>query len=180
VATWPSGDAPGCSRSPGDALLGSRANATRVAVSGATRHVERNAPASRVESPCRSHASPSRRCSPAPNSHSASAVESDSRPQSSRTPISGASCLASVSRRSTQCFFLPSNFPIAAGDILSSSRSDATTRASSIGLAVFPGEFAARSRAFRSIPDTSSTTTGISLRPSPFHRASRLKPSRTS
>jgi hypothetical protein len=63
----------------------------------------------------------------------------------------------------------------------SSSRSEATTRASSIGLAVFMGVFARRSRAFIEMLDSvSSTTTGTSSNPSACQRESRLNPSMTS
>jgi hypothetical protein len=61
----------------------------------------------------------------------------------------------------------------------SSPASAATTRASSMGLAVFLGVLASRRRAFWAGPATGSTTTGTSPL-SPLHRARRLKPSRTS
>lgn len=62
----------------------------------------------------------------------------------------------------------------------SSSASARTTRASSMGLAVFEGALAWRSRAFIAGPSTGSRTTGTSVRPSALHAARRLKPSRTS
>jgi len=87
-----------------------------VGVSGAARYVASIASASRVESACRKIASPRRFCSVFPKADSPSAVVSESLPRSSRTPSSGANRRASVSRRSTQVFFRPRSFPMAAGE----------------------------------------------------------------
>lgn len=59
----------------------------------------------------------------------------------------------------------------------SSSRSEATTCASSMALRLRAGEFAASIEAFKAKPETPSTMTGISERPSFLQRAKRLKPS---
>lgn len=63
----------------------------------------------------------------------------------------------------------------------SSWRSEAATRASSMGLAVLWGVLADRSAAFIAAGlRAASTTTGTSARPSARQAARRLKPSRTS
>jgi hypothetical protein len=84
-------------------------------------------------------------------------------PLSTRWHNSGERRRAKRSRRSTQVFFRPSSFEIAVGESPSSSASEATTRASSMPLVVLRGEFAARIRALRAMPETGSTTTGTSL-----------------
>ncbi len=63
---------------------------------------------------------------------------------------------------------------------MSSSVSEATTRASSMGPEVFLAAFAESIRAFMATPDTGSSTTGTSFRPSHSQWLSRLKPSITS
>lgn len=62
----------------------------------------------------------------------------------------------------------------------SSSASEATTRASSMGPEVFRAALAERIRAFMAIPETGSSTTGTSLRLSLLQTTRRLKPSMTS
>jgi hypothetical protein len=69
---------------------------------------------------------------------------------------------------------------MAAGVSLFSSTSEATTLASSMGPEVFLVALAERSRAFMAKPETGSTTTGTSFRPSLFQTIRRLKPSMTS
>jgi hypothetical protein len=85
-----------------------------------------------------------------------------------------------VRRRWTQAFLRPRSLAIAVGLSPSSSVSEATTRASSMGPAVLRAALAARSRAFMATPETGSTTTGTSFRPSLFQTVRRLKPSMTS
>lgn len=180
VAVAPSAEPP-WSRAAGVAPLGSRTSASRVGASVEARQVARNASASREVSACRSTASPSRFCSARPKAESARAAVSESLPRSSRAAISGARRRASVSRRSTQRGFRPRILAMAVSESWSSSRREATTRASSIGLAVLAGVLASRRRAFMAARvSTASTTTGISPRPSARQRARRLNPSRTS
>jgi hypothetical protein len=69
---------------------------------------------------------------------------------------------------------------MAAGVSLSSSASEATTRASSMGPEVLRAALAERILAFMAIPETGSTTTGTSFRPSHCQTTMRLNPSMTS
>ena len=179
AAVAPRGEAP-CSCTRGWAVRGSRRSASRVGASAAARYVARNASVSRVVRAWRSTAVASRPCSAAVKAVSAQARVSDSRPRSTREASSGARRRASVRRRSTQAGFLPRSFAIADTEYPSSAASENTIRASSMGLAVFEGVLAWRRRAFIAGPSTGSTTTGTSVRPSPLHKARRLKPSRTS
>lgn len=168
------------SRGVGTALCGSRSRASRVAVSLVTRQAARNASASRVRRPWRVMVSASFGCSARGNAASAWAMVAESRPSSTYPAREAASRRPSIRRRSTQPRPRPSSLAICTGVRWSSSASERTTRASSIGLTVRRGALASSSRALRTTPDASSTTTGTCVCPSPVQRARRLKPSSTS
>lgn len=116
-------------------------------------------------------------CSRPPKAQSCNATVIDRLPPSSRQPSSGARRRARVRRRLTHVVLWSSNLAMAAGLSLSSSVSDATTRASSMGPELLRAALAAKSRAFIAMPRTGSTTTGISFRPSLRQAKKRLKPS---
>jgi hypothetical protein len=178
-AVGPRGETTG-SRGGGTALCGSRSSASRVAASGARRHVARNASASRVRRPWRVMASPNFTCSARGNAARACAMVAESRPSSTCAASGAASRRPSIKRRSTQPRPRPSSLAICVGVRWSSSASERTMRASSIGLSVRRGALASSSRALRTTPGASSTTTGTCVCPSPVQLARRLKPSSTS
>jgi len=178
-AVGPRGEA-SWSRGRGCAESGSRRSASRVTLSGAARYVATKASASRVRRACRRTASARRFCSEGPKGQRVNATESDRLPVSRRILSSEMRRRVKRSRRSTQVFFRPRSFEIAAGERRSSSDREATTRASSIGLVVLGGELASRIRALEAKPLTGSRTTGTFCRPSLRHWARRLNPSRTS
>ena len=164
----------------GVALRGSRSRASRLAGSGVARQVARKASASRERRPCRSMTAASRGCSPRGTVASVAAVVAESRPSSTCRARSGASRRPRVRRRSTQPRPRSRSRAICAGDSWSSSLSERTTRASSIGLRVRRGALASSSRALATTPGASSTTTGTCVCPSRTHWVRRLKPSSTS
>lgn len=145
----------------------------------ATGQAAQRAWASRVRRPCLWIASARRRWSAVASEQSAHAVVVERCPTSTRAASSGASLRARRRRRSTQPRPWPTALPMASG-VRPSSASERTMRASSMELAVRRGELAARMQAFCASPPTASTTTGTVVRPSAFHRESRLWPSRTS
>lgn len=173
------GQAPG-SGAVGPARRGSRRRASRVAGSTVVRHAARNASASRVRSPWRSMVSARRRWSAAGTAHRPYATVAVRAPASTRAAASGASLRASVRRRSVQPGPWPRSRAIAAAVSPSSSASEPTTRASSIGPTVLRGVLAAKRSALAAGPTACSATTGTLARPSRRHRARRLKPSTTS
>lgn len=86
-----------------------------------------------------------------------------------------------ASRRRTQCGFRPKSPAIVLGPSPSSSRSEATTRASSMTESVRGGALTTSSSRLASRGSSApSTTTGTTRAPCPRQRSSRLKPSRTS
>lgn len=156
---------------------GSRRRALRSPSSEA-RQVATRACVSRVLRPWLSMAAWSRVWSSRENAQRACAVVTPILPSSRAAAARSARWRASVRRVSTQASFLPRSLATCFTLIPSSSRSEATTRASSMALAVRRGSLAARRRALASWGETSSTTTGTSARSA--HSARRLKPSRTS
>jgi len=125
-------------------------------------------------------ASARRGCSARGNAASVCAVVAESRPASTCAATAGASRRPSVRRRSTQPRPRSSSLAICVGVSWSSSASERTTRASSIGLSVRRGALASSSRALPTTPGASSTTTGTWVWPSRLQRAKRLNPSSTS
>jgi hypothetical protein len=102
-------------------------------------------------------------------------------PFSTLVATSGWSRLASRSLLATQGFLLPRTSAIAATLIWSSSRRDAMTRASTMGLVVLRGALASRRSAFCSGRGRGlSKTTATRSMPVCRHRSRRLKPSSTS
>mgnify|MGYP007065220622 FL=1 len=176
AAVLPSGEAP-WSRGRGWAANGSCRSASRVTSSGAAWYVATKANASRVLSPWRMTAAARSFCVRPPKAQSCNATVIDRLPPSSRQPRSGARRRARVRRRLTHVVLWSSNLAMATGLSLSSSVSDATTRASSMGPELLRAALADKSRAFIAMPRTGSTTTGTSFRPSLRQARKRLKPS---
>ncbi len=156
---------------------GSRRSAFR-SPSSAARHVARRALVSRVVRPWLSTAAKSRAWSSREKAQRAWAVVTPILPSSRAVATRWVRCRARVRRVSTQASFLPRSFATAWVVMPSSSTSEATTRASSMALAVFLGALAARRRALAVGRGASSMTTGTSARSD--HSARRLKPSMTS
>jgi len=180
AAVVPRGVAP-CSVGAGRPVRGSRSSASWVTMSGAARYAARNTCASRTLRACRPMTWANRGCSFLANAHRPSASDNDNRLRSTCTCNSGARRRARSTRRCTQRTRWPSSLATALIDNPSSSSSDSTTRAWSMGPTVRDGALACSKRALSVMAaEASSITTGISRRPAAAQAAKRLKPSMTS